>query len=280
METQRSEPICIPSEPCSPIEEWQDLEQFWGEAKQRLQDPESLPLSSSLEEHLLHDDYIPTVKEESLAKNSCNKWAVRGEDIGDIPTCYDSKGFKPGELVVKGTYVDPKIIPGFRYKVRKNLNDEYLFGGKSLRLESIGLGYGKRMTFESYTLNENDNFFWSDSYGPGYGLQLQAVDPDENFHIMDTSLGKKIGRAIVCKSESNEISSAVSEDGQIQKECRVYIICDVILNDSSNMQNIYIEDVATQGVAQILRNANSSKAELQKIILDNFILEGCQLLPE
>ncbi|KFM74707.1 hypothetical protein X975_11707, partial [Stegodyphus mimosarum] len=65
--------------------------------------------------------------------NSCNKWAVRGGDIGDIPTCYDLKGFKAGELIVKGTYVDPNIIPGFKYKVRKNLTDEYLFGGKALR---------------------------------------------------------------------------------------------------------------------------------------------------
>lgn len=51
-------------------EEWQDLEQFWGEEKQRLQEGECQvrKLSSSLEEHLLNDDCLnePDLEYDSI----------------------------------------------------------------------------------------------------------------------------------------------------------------------------------------------------------------------
>lgn len=61
-------------------------------------------------------------------------------------------------------------MPGFTYRVRPlGLKRKHLFGGKALCLISIGAGYGKRLTFKPLptSLNDNDNFFWSDSYADG-----------------------------------------------------------------------------------------------------------------
>lgn len=75
MESTKFQPVQIPNgvgelfiDPCSFEKggEWQDLEQFWGKEKYRLQDADGQvkPLSSSLEKHLLHDDFLnePTKK--------------------------------------------------------------------------------------------------------------------------------------------------------------------------------------------------------------------------
>ena len=68
--------------------------------------------------------------------------------------------------------MDPRIIPGFRYKVRpaENNNNNYIFNGQPLELISIGMGYGKKLTFECQQnqLNEPENYFWSDSLAEGF----------------------------------------------------------------------------------------------------------------
>lgn len=70
-----------------------------------------------------------------------------------------------------GTYVDPRIVPGFRYRVRLAGSKKRFFNGRALRLVSVGMGYAKRITFEpdQERLNESENHFWSDSNPDGYG---------------------------------------------------------------------------------------------------------------
>ena len=58
-----------------------------------------------------------------------------------------------------GVFVHPSIVPGFRYYVRHCDKQNYLFEGRALALVSVGLGYGKRLTFSGDSLNENNNFF-------------------------------------------------------------------------------------------------------------------------
>ncbi|RZC40478.1 uncharacterized protein BDFB_006163, partial [Asbolus verrucosus] len=108
---------------------------------------------------------------------------VRGQDINDVPTQYSMHGLEPYELPVVGTYVDPRVIPGFYYKVRPNHRKEHLFGGRALKLLSIGIGYAKRLTFEPDSLVAPNNYLWSDNHPDGLGLEISAVRKDMKFVI-------------------------------------------------------------------------------------------------
>ena len=86
-------------------------------------------------------------------------------------------------VFLAGIYVDPRILPGFRYRVRHVGTERYLFEGRALTLQSIGLGYGKRLTFTGNSLNFNDNYFWSDSDPNGFAFSLDAVQPADRLTI-------------------------------------------------------------------------------------------------
>lgn len=182
-----------------------------------------------------------------------------------------------------GTYVDKDIIPGFRYKVRKNLSEEYLFGGEAKHLESIGTGYGKRITFEGETLNENENYFWSDSSVNGYGFTFQAISNEDVLNILDTKTGRLSGRILINNPSLKTdviLSTSIGERGYVEKEVEVYFSCDVILNDITNHQNLFVENTAVRGKAIVVRENLSSKAKIQQIFLNDFILDSCLLVPE
>lgn len=116
---------------------------------------------------------------------------IRGGDIGDFPTEYTIPALRPHEIPVVGTYVDNKIIPGFAFRVRRNGTNEYLFDGVALVLKSIGKGYGKRLTFHSAAI-ENDNFFWSDSNpDEGFAFSIQVIFEGDKFNVLDRH-GRKV----------------------------------------------------------------------------------------
>lgn len=72
-------------------------------------------------------------------------------------------------------------MTGFKYQVRPVNSKRSLFGGNPVTLQAIGRGYGKRLTFASDNLNNNENYFWSDSVPEGYGFCIQAVAPGDHF---------------------------------------------------------------------------------------------------
>lgn len=69
------------------------------------------------------------------------------------------------------------------------MKPRYLFGGKALTLQSIGRGYARRLTFEPVgsKLNENDNFFWTDSRPEGFVFEIEAVSVGDKFTIYDAN---------------------------------------------------------------------------------------------
>ncbi|XP_055942701.1 uncharacterized protein LOC129972549 isoform X1 [Argiope bruennichi] len=297
--TSHSEAICISAsvldvfpEQCSLEEgggQWHKLEEFWGDEKQRLQDfdGQTKPLSNSLEKHLLYDDYIQEPSPTQALKDNYSQnetlCILKGEDIKDIPTSYVIGGFESHELIAVGTYVDKNIIPGFQYKVRKNLSDEYLFNGQARFLETIGLGYGKRLTFQGDSLNENDNYFWSDSRLHGYGFTFQAISSNAIFRILNASSGQDIGRIIVNNpaiSPDIEIGTVIQDDGRIEKRVEVHFMCDVVFSSSITQQNVLVEDVSVKGEATVVRNGATTKARVTKIVLQEFIQDNCYMLPE
>lgn len=50
-------------------------------------------------------------------------------------------------------------------------------------LQSVGMGYAKRITFKPDTLNAPENYFWSDSHPEGLGMEPRAIDPGMKFTI-------------------------------------------------------------------------------------------------
>jgi len=207
---------------------------------------------------------IPGVddKQRQLVLNGCT--------IGDAPTTYIMTGLEPYELPVIGTYIDPRIIPGFHYKVRPTGHKSYLFNGNALQLVNIGMGYGKRMTFKPdiHNLNNNSNFFWSDSYPEGYGFEPQAVFCGMKFDIMDET--HCIGEATVFRSDNPQI-----EDNQcfkpgktgmtVFKNIHVDVTCQVLLkNDKFDMGT---HDLRVSGTAVVVKYHKENESKL--LYIDN-----------
>lgn len=67
--------------------------------------------------------------------------------------------------------------------------EDYLFGGNSLTLQSIGYGYSRRITFAPPPgqLNNNGNYFYSDSRPYGFAFQPELVSIGEKYTIYDIS---------------------------------------------------------------------------------------------
>jgi len=63
-----------------------------------------------------------------------------------------------------------------------------MFNGRALQLLNIGRGYSRRLTFQadSNTLNNNDNYFWSDSRPEGFAFELEVVSTGDKFTLQDT----------------------------------------------------------------------------------------------
>lgn len=58
-----------------------------------------------------------------------------------------------------------------------------------MELISIGRGYSKRLTFEASPglLNNNNNYFWTDSMPFGYAFQVHVVSVGDNFTAYDAN---------------------------------------------------------------------------------------------
>lgn len=70
-----------------------------------------------------------------------------------------------------------------------SVKPRYLFGGKALTLQSIGRGFARRLTFEPIDskLNDNSNYFWTDSRPEGFLFEIEAVSVGDKFTIYDAN---------------------------------------------------------------------------------------------
>lgn len=139
-----------------------------------------------------------------------------GNDVNDIPARYFVPTLQPYEFPVVGVWIDRRIVPGFKYRVRpidnevwififdvdyfafeyeplftfaQEFKDEYLFDGNGLTLQNIGNGYSRRIVFapSNGQLNNNTNYFWSDSRTWGFAFQLELVSVGEKYTVYDIS---------------------------------------------------------------------------------------------
>uniref|UniRef100_A0A023FCL6 Uncharacterized protein n=1 Tax=Amblyomma cajennense TaxID=34607 RepID=A0A023FCL6_AMBCJ len=277
---------------------WQQLEAFWGAEKHRCCQHEPPTFESSTESQLESRDFLsepPQLPLDGQLARKATKSSpaapandllhiVRGEDINDVPTSYVVNGIKPHEFPVIGTYVDKRVVPGFRYIVRVNRTSRFLFGGRPLRLESVGRGYGKRITFEAPPggLNENDNFFYSDTIAQGYGFAPIAVQVGDRFRVQD-SQGDACGDLVLDElvGEQTELScDVVKEDGSIVKEIAVdfhaRFLC---VNNKLLDRQLVWNKVRLSAVAKLVKPRGATEARLDKLLLQNCPLAGYELVP-
>ena len=75
------------------------------------------------------------------------------------------------------------------FQNKPQVMSKHMFNGRALRLLSIGRGYSRRLTFQadSSTLNNNNNYFWSDSRPEGFAFELEVVSPGDKFTLHDTN---------------------------------------------------------------------------------------------
>ncbi|PSN44392.1 hypothetical protein C0J52_05754 [Blattella germanica] len=157
--------------------------------------------------------------------------------LGDIPARYEIPALKSYEFPAVGVYVDSRIVPGFRYRVRPIENEnstgakpKYFFNGRALALQSVGRGYSRRLTFQAdeNTLNNNDNYFWADSRPEGFAFELEVVSPGDKFTLHDAN---HVAAGTIEILENNapqeEISQVVQKDGSIEKTVRIRSLCKV-----------------------------------------------------
>ncbi|XP_014254362.1 uncharacterized protein LOC106669406 [Cimex lectularius] len=194
---------------------------------------------------------------------------VRGTSISDVPTTYTVAGLDAHQLPVIGTYVDPRIIPGFHYRVIPAAGKRRpLFGGRPLKLVSIGMGYGKRITFAPDSLNSSENFFWSDSHPDGFGFEPSAVRAGMKFNIYAGEL--RLGEANVFRAdtpqEEKHMELVKEENGKttIIKHIHVDLTCHVTLDtryDKSPEPHI----MRISGNTILSKPAGCSEAEILRI---------------
>ena len=115
--------------------------------------------------------------------------------------------------MIIGTYVDQRVVPGFYYRVRPNHRKQHLFNGRPLKLQSIGMGYAKRLTFAPDSLIEPNNYLWSDNHPDGLGLEPRALRKNMKFSIVT---GKQtLGEAQVFRCDAPQIEQATEKVGLI-----------------------------------------------------------------
>ncbi|ELT96169.1 hypothetical protein CAPTEDRAFT_177942 [Capitella teleta] len=205
---------------------------------------------------------------------------VSGKDDG-FTTEYAVRGLKKHELPVIGTYVDKRVVPGFKYAVRKLGTESYLFKKQTLALQRVGIGYGKRITFESQLKNSNDNYFYSDTFPAGYGFSVVAIADGDAFTVVDDDDDAPVGEGVITQvGLQKEISSHVEEDGSVVKRVAVQFCCDVKYGSNKHglLPLFHEYTLLLNGVAVMVKRKAGRLAETESIEqLELPLLGSCRL---
>ena len=139
-------------------------------------------------------------------------------------------------MAVSGTYIDERITPGFRYYVRPLDGSQKFFDGEALTLLSIGLGYGRRITFESKDVLRNENFFWTDSNPEGFAFAIDAVPIGQKFTVYSIETDKEIGTAVVDDVILQKEISSTSENRTTKK--KIAVVMRITIHYESNSHGL------------------------------------------
>ena len=171
--------------------------------------------------------------------------------------------------------MDKRITTGFKYRVRPLDFISSFFNGQALTLEKLGMGYGKRLTFESEFKNENDNYFWSDSNPGGYGFSPVALEPGMK---MEVFYGDKLhlGTTVIeeVDQRQTEVTTTISKNGAINKS--VYVTFTAVIHFDRSPHGILPlradEVFELSGMAIVCKPRGAKRAQTVKIT--EFVLPG------
>ncbi|XP_061171219.1 uncharacterized protein LOC133180764 [Saccostrea echinata] len=185
----------------------------------------------------------------------------------DFSIQYQSAGIRPHEFPVIGFHVDDKICPGFCYQVRYMGTKDFLFNGEPRMLQSVGFGYGKRLTFQGNTRNNNENYFWSDSRVEGFAFSICAVEAGDKFVIYD-EVSRVAGDVEVLSVDDDQAEvDTVYEKGCVKKFVRVRMTANVQYHNRHQGMLMDVTDhvIDIEGTAEIVRQRSSTRATTQQI---------------
>ena len=186
---------------------------------------------------------------------------------------------------IAGTYVDRRIVPGFTYTIRVLGSKRNLFAGNPMLLQSVGCGYGKRISFKGPTLNHNTNYFYSDSHATGCAFSIVAVASGDHFIVMDNA-GHAVGQAIIdCVESQKEVSSHVTPDGSVEK--RINVVFSVLIQYScqpngklSLFSDKVVEAMGIVVMSKAKRAAKASVIRLEHVLLPHFGMCSFEPIPK
>lgn len=177
----------------------------------------------------------------------------------------DSFGFF--SLLNIGLYVDKRICPGFRYRVRFNDTEDYAFRGEAWVLASIGMGYSSRLTFAKSRGSSESYCFWPDNREAGYSFSIDVLRGGETFTVID-SAGQVVGEAVIQSVNKYQVEQSMEADkGTVRKHVCVHFACAVTyFQRHSDIINIDIrEDEMVQGIAEVVKERREREAITKSI---------------
>lgn len=197
---------------------------------------------------------------------------------------YTVNGIRKHEFPVIGFHVDDRICPGFKYHVRYLGSNRQVFHGEPRLLESIGMGYGKRLTFKGDNPNIQDCVFWSDSNPEGYGFSISVINKGEKYMIYD-SLNQRIGDIVIESVQEPQVEEAMTCcKGDVTKMVRVQFTCSIQYHNrlDHSLYHIVNKDLQTvNGIAVVTRDRKSREAKVVCIKDIKFLnMETCTLWNE
>lgn len=169
--------------------------------------------------------------------------------------------------------MDRRVVPGFRYRVRRAGRrhlGKFFYGGEAKTLESVGMGYGKRLTFTGDSLNNNDCFFWSDSEPNGFAFSVSAVEAGARLAVVgldDCQLGEATVTAVLEPQEETAMTTDPKEG--VSKAVAVRLALDVTYfhrHHHGLMDMVANQDSAVvTGLATVTRGPRARLATLRQI---------------
>ncbi|KOB75435.1 Uncharacterized protein OBRU01_04639 [Operophtera brumata] len=189
-------------------------------------------------------------------ESSSRRIKVNGGDIKDIPCQYCVVGLEKYELP---------------YRVRPAGSRRHLFEGRSMLLQSVGMGYGKRITFKPDTLNDPENYFWSDSHPEGLGMETRAIQPGMKFTISGN--GGLLGEASVFRADLPQVEEKTAyievpgkRGSAVEKYIHVDVTCHVKLaTTGGGSVDSEVHLMKVSGVALVRKEPGQAKAKLVKV---------------
>lgn len=202
---------------------------------------------------------------------------LREVSIDDLRVSNITGRLEQHEFPVIGTHVDKHVLPGFMYRVRMIGTTEWLFDGRALLLESVGRGYGKRISFESASKNEPNNYFYSDTSPEGYAFSPVAIRVQDELDILPMqgtmSTGEKsCGRLQVTNltRPQLEIRTWLGDDGRsLWKSFEVHFTAKV-LSATARLLSCRVRSwtsIDCVGICHMVRRRGVKRAEIDHIDL-------------